>query len=118
MTRILLISNSTVHGRGYLDHVEEEIEDFLGRVRTVLFFPFALYDHDDYAAKAKARFVAMGYSLESAHATDNLQKAIDRAEAIFIGGMRPGHKRPAHLRAVPARLNSQAGRFRGVDVAR
>ena len=86
MARILLISNSTVHGRGYLDHVEEEIEDFLGRVRTVLFFPFALYDHDDYAAKAKARFVAMGYSLESAHATDNLQKAIDRAEAIFIGG--------------------------------
>src|SRR5438477_10642801 len=86
MTRILLISNSTVHGRGYLDHVEEEIEDFLGGVRTVLFFPFALYDHDDYAAKAKSRFEAMGYSVESAHATTNPQKAIEQTDAIFIGG--------------------------------
>ena len=27
-SRILLISNSTVHGRGYLDHVENEIKNF------------------------------------------------------------------------------------------
>ena len=85
-SRILLISNSTVHGRGYLDHVEEEIKDFLGSAKTVLFFPFALRDRDDYAAKAKSRFASMGYALESAHATDDAQKAIDRANAIFIGG--------------------------------
>jgi len=85
-SRILLISNSTVHGRGYLDHLEEEIKVFLGSSKTVLFFPFALYDRDDYTAKAKSRFAAMGYALESAHAADNAQKAIDRADAIFIGG--------------------------------
>jgi dipeptidase E len=85
-SRILLISNSTVHGRGYLDHVEEEIKAFLGRAKTVLFFPFALFDCDDYAAKAKARFAATGYSLESAHTAGNPEKAIDRADAIFIGG--------------------------------
>jgi dipeptidase E len=84
--RILLISNSTVHGRGYLDHVQEQIKTFLGDARKVLFFPFALYDRNDYAAKAKSRFSAMGYSLESAHATDNPKKAIDRADALFIGG--------------------------------
>ena len=66
-SRILLISNSTVHGRGYLDHVQEQIKMFLGDARKVLFFPFALYDRDDYAAKAKSRFAAMGYGLESAH---------------------------------------------------
>ena len=85
-SRILLISNSTVHGRGYLDHVEEEIKTFLGGAKTVLFFPFALYDRDDYAAKAKTRFAAMDYSVESAHTTDNLQKAIEQTDAIFIGG--------------------------------
>ena len=85
-SRILLISNSTVHGRGYLDHVEDEIKAFLGPAETVLFFPFALFDRDDYAAKAKARFAAMGYLLESAHTAGNPQKAIDRADAIFIGG--------------------------------
>ena len=82
----MLISNSTVHGRGYLDHVEEEIKTFLGGAKTVLFFPFALYDRDDYATKAKTRFAAMDYSVESAHTTDNLQKAIEQTDAIFIGG--------------------------------
>ena len=85
-SRILLISNSTVHGRGYLDHVQEQIKMFLGDARKVLFFPFALYDRDDYAARAKSCFAAMGYGLESAHATDNPKKAIDRADVLFIGG--------------------------------
>jgi dipeptidase E len=85
-SRILLISNSTVHGRGYLDHVEEEIKTFLGGARRVLFFPFALYDRDDYAAKAKSRFAAMGYSLESAHTTNNWEQVIEQTNAIFIGG--------------------------------
>lgn len=81
-----MISNSTVHGRGYLVHVQEQIKTFLGDARKVLFFPFALYDRDDYAAKAKSRFTAMGYSIESAHATDNLKKAVEQTDAIFIGG--------------------------------
>src|SRR5438552_2648944 len=85
-SRILLISNSTVHGRGYLDHVEDEIKAFLGPAKTVQFFPFALFDRDDYAAKAKARFAAMGYPLQSAHEAEDPKKAIDRADAIFIGG--------------------------------
>jgi dipeptidase E len=38
---------------------------------TILFFPFALFDRDDYAAKAKARFAAMGFALASAHTIDN-----------------------------------------------
>ena len=47
-SRVLLISNSTLYGHGYLDHVEEEIESFLGGAKTVLFIPFALYDRDAY----------------------------------------------------------------------
>jgi dipeptidase E len=66
--------------------VQEQIKMFLGDARKALFFPFALYDQDDYVAKAKSRFGAMGYGLESAHATDNPKKAIDRADALFIGG--------------------------------
>jgi len=84
--RILLISNSTVYGRGYLDHVENQIKSFLGSAKTVLFFPFALYDRDDYAAKAKSRFAAMDYFLESAHASKNPKRSIEEANAIFIGG--------------------------------
>jgi dipeptidase E len=75
-----------VYGKSYLDHVEEEIKNFIGRARTILFFPFALYDRDGYAAKAKVRFAAMGYLLQSAHQMDNPKKAIEKADAIFIGG--------------------------------
>ena len=84
--KVLLVSNSTVYGRSYLDHVEEEITSFLAGAGRVLFFPFALYDRDGYAARAKSRFTAMGYSMESVHQTDNPQKAIEQTEAIFIGG--------------------------------
>src|SRR6266850_8024677 len=86
LQRILLISNSTVYGCGYLDHVEQQIKTFLGSARKVLFFPFALFDRDTYAAKAKARFAAMGYSIETAHAVPNPHNAIEQTDAIFIGG--------------------------------
>jgi dipeptidase E len=84
--RVLLISNSTLYGRGYLDHVEEEIKNFLGHTKRVLFFPFALYDRDAYATKAKERFMAMGYSLESVHGANNPQQVVEKADAFFIGG--------------------------------
>ena len=84
--RILLVSNSTVYGRGYLDYVEQEIKVFLGDGKRILFFPYALYDRDGYAAKAKARFVAMGYSLDSVHHAADPRKAVENTDAFFIGG--------------------------------
>jgi dipeptidase E len=84
--RILLISNSTLYGSGYLDHAEHEIRDFLGSVGRVLFVPFALYHRDAYAALARRRLKAMGYDLESAHEVEDARQAAADAEAIFIGG--------------------------------
>jgi len=84
--RVLLISNSTLYGSGYLDHAESEICSFLGRVKGVLFVPFALYDRDAYSAMARDRFQKMGYGLESIHTTAHARQAVSDAEAIFIGG--------------------------------
>lgn len=84
--RILLISNSTLYGSGYLDHAEAEIRDFLGATERVLFVPFALYDRDAYTTLARERFKAMGYDLQSVHEIADATKAIDNAEAVFIGG--------------------------------
>ena len=83
---VLVISNSTVYGLGYLDHVESEIRSFLGSAQRVLFFPFALYDRDAYTATAKTRFDAIGYSVESVHRTKNPHRAIEETDAIFVGG--------------------------------
>ena len=84
--RVLLISNSTLYGSGYLDHAAAEISDFLGALKCVLFVPFALYDRDAYAATAKARFDRLGYDLTSIHNAPNPVEAVNDAEAVFIGG--------------------------------
>jgi dipeptidase E len=82
---LLLISSSTVYGQGYLDHVESEIRGVLAGVERVMFVPFALYDRDAYAAKAKNRLTQMGFLLESVH--EGLpQRRMQEAQAIFIGG--------------------------------
>lgn len=84
--RLLLISNSTLYGNGYLDHVETEIKEFLGKTTATVFVPFAVYDRRAYAEKAQARFRSMGFELRSVHDVSNMQRAIDEAEAIFVGG--------------------------------
>ena len=84
--RLLLISNSTLHGSGYLDHAEKEIRDFLGDAKRVLFVPYALFDRDKYAASAQARFQKMGYELTSIHTAVNPLEAVEQTEAMFIGG--------------------------------
>jgi dipeptidase E len=87
MTRqILLISNSTLYGSGYLDHAAEEIQDFLGKVERVLFVPYALYDREAYASLARARFQKTGYALNSIHVAADARQAVEDAEAVFIGG--------------------------------
>jgi dipeptidase E len=86
MRKLLLISNSTLHGSGYLDHAENEIRNFLGRVQNLLFVPFALYDRDAYTLTARERFQKMGYVLDSIHTALNPQVAVTNAEALFIGG--------------------------------
>jgi len=84
--RLLLISNSTLHGSGYLDHAETEIRDFLGELKHVLFVPFALVDRDKYASTAQGRFQKMGYELTSIHTAANPVHAIRETDAMFIGG--------------------------------
>jgi len=86
MSRVLLISNSTLYGSGYLDHAADEIKNFLTDVSEVLFVPFALYDRDAYASTARERFQKMGFSLVSLHTSNDPPQAVNDAQAIFIGG--------------------------------
>jgi dipeptidase E len=84
--RLLLISNSVQYGHGYLDHAEEELRNFLHGVKRVLFVPYALLDRQAYAETARARLEKMGHGLDSIHRAPDPRKAVENAEAIFIGG--------------------------------
>lgn len=84
--RLLLISNSTNHGQGYLDHVLAEIDGFLGPVRRLVFVPFALKDREGYGAKAAERLAAIGVEVRTLTADGAGLRLAREAEAVFTGG--------------------------------
>ncbi len=86
MTTLLLVSSSTVHGGGYLDHVEAELGEFLFGTSEILFVPYALHDRDGYAAKVRERFSLLDVAVNSLHEARDPLDAILRAPAIFVGG--------------------------------
>jgi dipeptidase E len=84
--RLLLISNSKQFGKGILDHAEEELRSILGSVSRVLFVPYAPKDRDEYARTIGERLLQMGYGVDGIHRALDPRKAVESAQALFIGG--------------------------------
>lgn len=84
--RLLLISNTYAHGNVFLEHVKEEIEDFIKGIDSILFIPYALADRDKYTKLAQAYFKKINKNLESVHTSNDPKKAVQKAQAIFVGG--------------------------------
>ena len=57
-----------------------------GGVRRVLFFPYALRDHDAYLEGMVAKGLNAGYELDGIHHHPDPVAAVRRAAAIFVGG--------------------------------
>ncbi len=90
MKKLLLISNSTLHGSSYLEHCQNEILSFLGpKIKTVAFIPYARpsgISYDEYTEKAQSKFEELGLNLISVHQAINPIEVLEQADAIFIGG--------------------------------
>ena len=87
--RLLLISNSTMKGEPYLDYPKHEIQKFLGeKVVTALFIPYAAvtFSFDQYESKVEERFAEIGHHISSIHHFIDPVEAIEKAEAIVVGG--------------------------------
>jgi dipeptidase E len=84
--RLLLLSNSTNHGGGYLDHAMAAVRTHLGPTRRLLFVPFALRDHAAYTAKVRERFAGEGIEVEAVPEGDGGAARVEGAEALFVGG--------------------------------
>ncbi len=87
--RLLLISNSTNYGEGYLDHAKIYIKSFLGdETRQVLLVPYAsaTMTYDEYFNKVNNVFSELQYEVKSLHDTKNKSSAVENAEAIVVGG--------------------------------
>ncbi len=86
--RLLLISNSTNAGEVYLDYPKHNIDKFLGKVRKVMFVPYAAvtFGFDDYQAKVAAVLGPLGIEVDSVHRYADHAAAIRSAEAVMVGG--------------------------------
>ena len=84
--RLLLLSNSTCHGQGYLAHAADEIVRLFGKAGSVLFVPFALHDQAAYTRRAVDRLGELGYRVEPLVEGPGAPAAVARADAIFVGG--------------------------------
>lgn len=86
--RLLLISNSTNAGESYLDYPKQNIKNFLGDMRKVMFVPYAAvtFSFDEYQAKVAAVLSPLGIEVDSVHRYEDPAAAIRSAEAVMVGG--------------------------------
>jgi len=90
MKRLLLISNSTNPGEGYLEWPKEYIIDFVknNQIKNILFIPYAgvTVTWDAYEQKVKDFFKLLDCNLVSIHHAKDPEEAIHKAECIAVGG--------------------------------
>ena len=82
---LLLLSNSTNHGRRMYTHAAEAFLE-VAQGAVVAFIPFALAAWDDYAYRAEAALGALGLEVVSAHRSPDPAAAILEAEVVMMGG--------------------------------
>lgn len=84
--RLLLLSNSTQHGSGYLDHAWDEIAGHFSGVREIVFVPFAVRDHAPYTEKVRARFAQGGIGVRGLAPDETAPAIVRDAGGVFVGG--------------------------------
>jgi dipeptidase E len=84
--RLLLLSNSTPHGGGYLDHAWDAVARHFAGVREIVFVPFALRDHAGYTEKVRARFAQGGLGVRALPLDASAPAVLQDAGGVFVGG--------------------------------
>ncbi|MFA7492637.1 MAG: dipeptidase PepE [Proteiniphilum sp.] len=87
--RLLLISNSTNPGEGYLEYPKNQIKEFLGdKATNAIFIPYAAvtFSFDEYEERVNSRFSEIGHHVTGIHRFINPVEAIENADAIVVGG--------------------------------
>lgn len=89
MLNLIIASTSTIHGSGYLDYILDELKVFFENSDTILFIPYARpggISHIEYTKKVGEAFSKIGKSVKGIHSFENPVEAINKADAIFVGG--------------------------------
>lgn len=82
---LLLLSNSTNHGSGYLSHATDAVLGHLAG-RALTFVPYALADHETYTSTVREALAPHGIEVIGLHQHADPAAAVAAAEAVFVGG--------------------------------
>jgi dipeptidase E len=69
-----------------IQFLTREMRRHFGDIRTLLFVPYALADHDGYVDVINQRGLNAGYALQGVHCCSDPPAAVRDAEGIFVGG--------------------------------
>ncbi|MFF8691897.1 dipeptidase PepE [Streptomyces sp. NPDC015144] len=83
---LLLLSNSTQYGRGYLEHALDTVTAFLPEGARLAFVPYALADHDTYTARVRTALEPAGITVRGVHENTDPVAELAASDAVFIGG--------------------------------
>lgn len=85
---LLLLSNSSLPGKAWLEHALPLIAGQLNGRRSAVFIPFAgvTQTWDDYTAKAAGVLAPLGVSVTGIHRVADPVAAIAAAEVVIVGG--------------------------------
>jgi len=86
MAELLLLSNSTAPGMGFLEHAIDAIRAVLGDRASLLFVPFASSDPGAYTSVMRSALARAGIEVTSLHQASDPTAAVAVAEAVFVGG--------------------------------
>lgn len=88
MQKLLLISNSSNAGEEYLAFPRENMKQFLGSAKNIVFIPYAAvtFSYNEYEEKVNEGLAPVGLKVKGIHQFKNPIKAIEKADAIVIGG--------------------------------
>ncbi|MFD6276137.1 dipeptidase PepE [Streptomyces sp. NPDC060209] len=83
---LLLLSNSTQYGRGYLEHALDTVTAFLPADARLAFVPYALADHAAYTARVRGALEPSGITVRGVHESSDPVSELAASDAVFIGG--------------------------------
>ncbi|MFF9566216.1 dipeptidase PepE [Streptomyces sp. NPDC014685] len=83
---LLLLSNSTQYGRGYLEHALDTVTAFLPEGARLAFVPYALADHDTYTTRVRDALEPAGITVRGVHENPDPIAELAASDAMFIGG--------------------------------